>query len=88
MTCVCMVLCSMIRSIKGNHRIPLAMAFKQWKDVAGFNVNLHPSLSAMRMQLLKLQNDLDVCTNTDQTAGVLAAERALNKYVRQHPTIA
>lgn len=57
------------------------MAFKQWKDVAGFNVNLHPSLSAMRMQLLKLQNDLDVCTNTDQTAGILAAERALNKYV-------
>lgn len=71
----------MVRSIKANHRVPLAWGFKQWKEVAGFNVNLHPSLSAMRLQLLKLQNDLAVLTNTQETAGILAAERALNKLV-------
>lgn len=69
----------LFRAMKTNHAVPLSRAFKQWKEVAGYNVNLHPSLSQMRMTILKLQNELDVLSNQEKLAGVLSAERALNK---------
>lgn len=67
------------RSLKFHYFTILRKAFNIIKERTARNSNYHPSLSQLRLEVLKLQSELESLSNSDKNVTLLAAERALNK---------
>lgn len=68
-----------MRAIGTNFEKSKSKCFRRWRNAVLSTQNLHPSLSQLRLTVLKLQAELETVSNSDKTAALLAAERALNK---------